>query len=230
MLPTKFQVNWPFGSGEEAKNRFSRRPPWRSSWISDGTILTIFDLQVTLMLPAKFQVSWPFGSAEAKNRFSRWPPRQPAWISDRNDLGYFVIYKSPQGFLPSFMSIRLSVHEKKWNIDFQDGRHGSHFGFLIGTILAIFDVQITPVLSTNFQVSGLSVQEKKGKIDFQDSRQSGHLGFLIETILAMFDLQVTPMLPIEYQVNWPLGSREEAKKRFSNGRTAAILDLWSERF
>ena len=31
MLPTKFQVNWPFGSGEEAKNRFSRGP----SLISD---------------------------------------------------------------------------------------------------------------------------------------------------------------------------------------------------
>ena len=32
MLLTKFQVNWPFGSGEEANNRFSR---WRPSWISD---------------------------------------------------------------------------------------------------------------------------------------------------------------------------------------------------
>ena len=31
MLPTKFQVNWPFGSGEEVKNIFSRWPP---SWIS----------------------------------------------------------------------------------------------------------------------------------------------------------------------------------------------------
>ena len=27
ILPTKFQVNWPFISGEEAKNRFSRWPP-----------------------------------------------------------------------------------------------------------------------------------------------------------------------------------------------------------
>ena len=34
MLPTKFQVNWPFSSGEEAKNRFSRWLPWRPSWIS----------------------------------------------------------------------------------------------------------------------------------------------------------------------------------------------------
>ena len=50
MLPTKFQVKWPFGSGEEAKNRFSR---WRPFWISDRTILTIFDIQVTAMLPTK---------------------------------------------------------------------------------------------------------------------------------------------------------------------------------
>ena len=27
MLPSKFQVHWPFGSGEEAKNKFSRWPP-----------------------------------------------------------------------------------------------------------------------------------------------------------------------------------------------------------
>ena len=35
MLPSKFGVIWPFGSGEEAKNRFSRWRPWRPSWISD---------------------------------------------------------------------------------------------------------------------------------------------------------------------------------------------------
>ena len=52
-----------------------------------GTILAIFDLQVTLMVPSKFGVNWPFGSGEeAKNRFSRW---RPSWISDRNDLSYF---------------------------------------------------------------------------------------------------------------------------------------------
>ena len=35
MPPSKFGVNWPFGSGEEAKNRFSRWRPWWPSWISD---------------------------------------------------------------------------------------------------------------------------------------------------------------------------------------------------
>ena len=91
MLPSRFGVNWPFYSGEEAKNRFSRWPPWRPSWISDQHDFSFFDLQVTLMLPTKFGVKWLFGSEEAK-------------------------------------------------IDFQDGSHGGHFGFPIGTILAIFDL------------------------------------------------------------------------------------------
>ena len=75
MLPTNFGVNWLLCLGEEAKNRFSRWLPWRPSWILIGTILAIFDLQVTPMLPSKFGVDWTFGSGEeAKNKFSRWLP------------------------------------------------------------------------------------------------------------------------------------------------------------
>ena len=86
MLPTKFWVNWPFGSGEEVKNRFSRWPPWRSSWISNRNDFSYFDLQVTPMFPTKLRVNWPFGSGEeAKNRFSRRPPWWPSWVSDRNN-------------------------------------------------------------------------------------------------------------------------------------------------
>ena len=81
MLPSKFGVNWPFGSGEEAKKIHLGFPI--------GTILATFDLQVTLMLPSKFGVNWPFGSEEAKNRFSRWPPWRPSGISDRHDFSYF---------------------------------------------------------------------------------------------------------------------------------------------
>ena len=68
MLPTKFQVNWLLGLGEEAKKRFSRWPPWVGFPIS--MILATFGLQVTLMLSTKFGVNWPFGSKdEVKNRF-----------------------------------------------------------------------------------------------------------------------------------------------------------------
>ena len=84
MLPSKFGVYWPFGSGE-VKNRFSRWPPFQI-----GKILATFELQVTLMLPSKFGVNWPFGSGgRAKNRFSRWLPWRPSWISDRQDFSYF---------------------------------------------------------------------------------------------------------------------------------------------
>ena len=42
MLPTKFRINWPFGSGEEVKNRFSRWLPWWPSWISDQNDFSYF--------------------------------------------------------------------------------------------------------------------------------------------------------------------------------------------
>ena len=75
MLPTKFRVNWPFGSGEETKNRFSiakivpiqyPRCRYLGYWI--GTILAnsdlqkkgVRELQVTPMLPNKFRVDLPF--------------------------------------------------------------------------------------------------------------------------------------------------------------------------
>ena len=55
MLLTKSQVNWPFGSGEQAKNRFSSGCHDGHFGISIGMILGIFDLQVTPMLLTKFQ-------------------------------------------------------------------------------------------------------------------------------------------------------------------------------
>ena len=66
MLPTKFQVKWLLGLGEEAKKRFSRSGSHLGFPIS--MILATFDLQVTLI-----GVNRPFGSGEEeKNRFSRW--------------------------------------------------------------------------------------------------------------------------------------------------------------
>ena len=111
-------------------------------------------------------------------------------------------------FLASLESIGLLVQEKKQKIDFQDGCHGGHLGFPIGMILAIFDLQFTPMLPSKFGVNwpfGSGEEEKN----------LSHLGFPIETILAIFDLQVTPMLPTRFGVNWLLGSGEEAKNRFS---------------
>ena len=54
MLPIKFRANWPFGSREEGKNRFSRLTTMAA--ILDfrlGRCLLFFNLQVTPMLPNK---------------------------------------------------------------------------------------------------------------------------------------------------------------------------------
>ena len=113
------------------------------------------------------------------------------------------------------MSIALWFQEKKQKVDFQNGGHRGHLGFLIGTILAIFALQEDlRCFLPSFKSTDLSVQEKKGKIDFQDSSHGGHLGFQTGTILAIFNLQVTPMLPTKFQVSWPFSSGEQAKKRF----------------
>ena len=61
--------------------------------------------------------------------------------TDRFQL--FLIYKSP-----SFKSIGLSVQGKKRKTGFQDGGHGSHLGFPNRIILAVFDLQVTPMLPT----------------------------------------------------------------------------------
>ena len=44
------------------------------------------------------------------------------------------------------------VQEKKRKINFQDGHHGGHLGLQIRTILAILDLQVTPMLPIKYGV------------------------------------------------------------------------------
>ena len=131
MLPTKFQVNWLLGFGEEAKKRClesigllvqekKQKIDFQDSCHGGhlgfpmGTILAFFDLFLTPMLPTMFGVNWLLGSGEeAKNRLSRWRTWRPSWIYDRHDFWLFLIYKLPQCFLASLESTGLSVQEKK---------------------------------------------------------------------------------------------------------------------
>ena len=66
----------------------------------------------------------------------------------------------------NFESIALSVQEKKFKTDFQDGCHGSNLGFPIATIWAIFYVQVTPMLPTKFRVNWPFSSEEEGKNRF----------------------------------------------------------------
>ena len=55
MIFTKFQVNWPFGSGEEAKINFQNGRHGGHLGFPIGTILAFLDLPATSMLPSKFE-------------------------------------------------------------------------------------------------------------------------------------------------------------------------------
>ena len=53
--------------------------------------------------------------------------------------------------LPTKLAFRF---RRRWGkIDFQDGHHGGRFGFPIGTVLAIFYLQATPMLPIKFRVN-----------------------------------------------------------------------------
>ena len=49
----------------------------------------------------------------------------------------------------------LLVQDKKSKLYFQDSSHGGHLGFPIGTILAVFDLQVIPMLPTKFRINWL---------------------------------------------------------------------------
>ena len=66
----------------------------------------------------------------------------------------------------NYESTALSVQEKKFKTDFQDGHHGRNLGFPIATIRAIFYLQVTPMLTTNFQVNMPFSSEEEGKNRF----------------------------------------------------------------
>ena len=105
------------------------------------------------MLPSKFGVNWPFGSGEeAKNRFSRWLSWWPSWISDWNDFSYFWSISHPNASYHVWNQLASGFRRSK-KIDFQDGCHGGHLGFPIGTVLAIFYLHVTPMLPSKFGVN-----------------------------------------------------------------------------
>ena len=130
-----------------------QEPPWRPSWVSDRNELSYFYIQSTPMLPIKFQVSWPFESEEdTKNMFSRWPPQQTSWISDRKDFSYilFTNHLDASYKVSSQLDLRFRRRSEK---NFRNRHYDGYIVFPIGTILAIFDLQITPMLPTKFQVN-----------------------------------------------------------------------------
>ena len=110
ILPTKFQVDWHFGS-KEVQNRLS----WCHFGFPIETILASFDLQVTLI----FRNGFKSVGLSVQEKFNINLEQFQLFLSTNcTDTSYLV-----------FESTGLLVRSKKRKIDFQDGLHGSHIGF-----------------------------------------------------------------------------------------------------
>ena len=149
ILPTKFWDDWPFHSGE-VQNRFSRW--WR--WISHQK-----SFWSTSRPDTSYQVSsqltfWLNRSSKEIFKIVLW---RPSWISCLNSVtcSYFLstTYFDTSNEVSSQLAFRLrrSITNKKFKTDFQATM--GHLGFLIKTILTIFDLKVAPTLATKFQVS-----------------------------------------------------------------------------
>ena len=135
----------------------------------------------------------------------------------------FQIYKSPQCFLPSFESNGLSVQEKKRKIDFQDGCHYGHLGFLIGMSLATFDLQVTLMLPTLFKVNKPFGSGEEVKNRFSRWRPSwisnqNEFSYVLSISHADAAYQVSSQLALGFR-------RRSEKNIFKMATMSAILDF-----
>ena len=224
-LPQYFlpSFNWPFGSGDQGQNRISRWPPWWPSWISDQNNFSYFLICKShwYFLPS-FESIRLSVQEKKQNRFTRWPPWQSSSISDRNNFYYFW---SASCLNTSYqVSIGLSVQETKGKIEFQDGCLGSHLGFPIGTILAIFDL----ILPTKFL----------SQFTFRFRRWSAKYIFKMAMMAAIYDFWSNNFsyfwsascLDTSYQISSQLAFRFKRRSAKQISKMVVILDFWSEWF
>ena len=141
-------------------------------------------------------------------------PWWPSWISERNNFCLFFIFYNSLLILSTKLLVNWPFHSgEEVQNRFSRWPSCSYPGFLIGTILAIFYLQVVLILPTKFRVKKFKADLLFSYLVLQDG---GHLGFLIRMILAIFELQVTPLLPIKFQVNSSFCS-EGQNKIFKNG-------------
>ena len=121
-----------------------------------------------------------------------------------------------------------TVWVEKSKIGFQNGGYSGYFGFPIGTILAIFQLQSTCCYIISFNLICLGICEKMSKTDFQYGGCGGHLGCPIFMILqcSSFQSKSCPVNTeqVSAQNNQRFGMRCR-KLVFKMVAVAAILDV-----
>ena len=116
------------------------------------TILAILNLHVTPMPPIKFQLIRTFrGGGDVVQRIST------AAMAAFLDIGTEVFSNSESPCHPNdshrFSSIPLLVREEMLFEEFQDSRHGGHYGYLNRMISAILNLHVTPMPPIKFRLN-----------------------------------------------------------------------------
>ena len=117
MILTKFQVNSPFGSGEEVKKRFSRWPPWQPSWISNRTNFSFFFFFFFIyqsplcFLPSSSQLAFRFRRRSNKQIFKMATMVAILDFQSENFLAIFNLQITPK--LPSQVGVNWPFSSEK---------------------------------------------------------------------------------------------------------------------
>ena len=153
MLPPKFRVSWPFDSGEEAKNIFSRWP----HGFPIGTILAILICRSPRCFLLSYRSIGPsVQDKKRKTNFQRWLPRRQSWISDRNDYSFFFFffffYLQVTSMLPTKLQVGGSGEEAKNRI-FKMAASAAILDFRSEQFYLFFFSTGHPDASTKFRVN-----------------------------------------------------------------------------
>ena len=90
-----------------------------------------------------------------------------------------------------------------------------HLEFPIGTIIAVSDLQIAPILRIKFWVNWPFSLGEEAQNTFFNGCHGSHLGYPVARKITIFDLQVVPILHTKLRVDWPFASGKEVQNIFS---------------
>ena len=107
---------------------------------------------------------------------------------------------------PHFSPIQLTVWEMSFE-EFKDGRPGGHLGYLNGPILAILNLNVSPLPPSKFWLNPTYPS--------WGCHLKIHLGYRNGTMLAVLNFHIAPMPPTKFQLKLTYGFAGDVVWRIS---------------
>ena len=136
--------NLTYRSGADNNWRFSRWPPWRSSWISQQSDCT-YSESPCRPNATKFWLN--------RNYHSRADVVLRSSYLNRMISAILNLYVAPMSPIKFRLNPTYGLCEDIVFKEFQDGRRSGHFEYQNGTILAVLNFHVSPKPSTKFRLN-----------------------------------------------------------------------------